>query len=250
MSDTDESKDIKFSVIIPTLNEEKLVGRVLSQFDNVLKKKYKFEIIISDGGSRDATLSLLNGVVDKLVSHKDGLKENISKGRNKGALKSFGDVLIFLNADTVISNVEKFFDVIERFVVKNDIVALTCPIRVFPEEEKFKDKVFHICYNSYVRFLNKFFMGMGRGECHIVKKSFFHKVNGYDEQLFAGEDFDLFKRLRKYGKIKFISDIIVYESPRRYRKFGYSSVFWDWARNSIWITLFKKSISKDWIEVR
>jgi hypothetical protein len=60
----------------------------------------------------------------------------------------------------------------------------------------------------------------------------------------------LFTRLRKFGKIKIMNDVTVYESPRRYRKFGYRSVFWDWTKNSIWITVFKKSISKEWIEVR
>jgi len=27
-------------------------------------------------------------------------------------------------------------------------------------------------------------------------------------------------------------------------------VFYDWAKNSIWITLFKKSLSKEWEAVR
>ena len=249
MSDFDESKDIKFSIIVPTLNEEKLIKRFLSQFDSSLKSKYKFEIIISDGGSRDATLSLLNGVVDKLVEHKENHKQNISQGRNKGAAGSLGDVLIFLNADTGISDINLFFENISENL-KDGIAALSCPIKVFPEDEILKDKIFHFCYNGYVKVLNKFFMGMGRGECHIVNREYFFKLNGYNEKMFAGEDFDLFKRLRKFGKIKIMKNVIVYESPRRYRKFGYVSVFLDWAKNAVSITLFKKSISKDWIEVR
>jgi glycosyltransferase involved in cell wall biosynthesis len=250
MSDFDESKNIKISVIVPTLNEEKLIGRFVSQFNNSLKKKYKFEIIVSDGGSRDATLSLLNGQIDSLVEHKENFKQNISRGRNQGALKSRGEVLVFLNADTCISDVDKFFYKIEKFMTESNVAALTCPIKVFPEEQILMDKIFHFCYNNYVRLLNKIMMGMGRGECHIIKKEFFEKVNGYNEKLNAGEDFELFTRLRKFGKIKIMNDVTVYESPRRYRKFGYRSVFWDWTKNSIWITVFKKSISKEWIEVR
>lgn len=240
----------KISIIIPALNEEKLILQILNQFDKNLKEKFNLEIIVSDGGSKDTTLQLINGLADKVLEHKEKFKQNISQGRNQGALNSKGDVLIFLNADTLISDVNLFFErVLEIF--KNDrVVAVACPVKVFRNEELLKDKIFHFFYNNYVRFLNKFFMGMGRGECHIIKRESFIKAGYYNEKMYAGEDFDLYKRLKKIGKIEFLKEIIVYESPRRYRKFGYIKVFWDWTRNSIWITLFKKSISKVWEEVR
>lgn len=240
----------KISIIIPTLNEEKLILQILKQFDTGLKEKYNLEIIVSDGGSKDSTLQIVNGIADIVLVHKDNYKQNISRGRNLGALNSLGDVLIFLNADTLISDVNVFFEKIFSAFKNENTVAATCPVKIFKKEEIFKDKIFHFTYNNYVRFLNKFFMGMGRGECHIIKREAFYKAGHYDEKMYAGEDFDLYKRLRKIGKIKFLKDVIIYESPRRYRKFGYLKVFWDWTRNSVWITLFKKSISKDWEEVR
>ena len=91
---------------------------------------------------------------------------------------------------------------------------------------------------------------MGRGECHIIKRDFFNLVGGYDESIYAGEDFELYKRLIKHGKILYINNLIVYESPRRYRKFGYHRVCWDWLRNSIWILIFKRSLSRTWEQVR
>jgi glycosyltransferase involved in cell wall biosynthesis len=240
----------KISIIIPTLNEEKLILQTLKQFDAGLKEKYNLEIIVSDGGSKDSTLQIVNGLADKVIVHKENYKQNISRGRNQGALNSVGDVLIFLNADTLISDANLFFEKILSVFVDENVVAVTCSVKVFKDEEIFKDKIFHFLYNNYVRFLNKFFMGMGRGECHIIRSDIFLKAKGYNEELFAGEDYDLYRRLKKIGKIKFINEITIFESPRRYRKFGYLKVFWDWTRNSIWITLFKKSISKDWEEVR
>jgi glycosyltransferase involved in cell wall biosynthesis len=240
----------KISIIIPTLNEEKLIFQNLNQFDKVLKEKYNLEIIVSDGGSKDSTLQIVDGLADKVLIHKENFKQNISQGRNQGALNSVGDVLIFLNADTLISDLNLFFENILNIFEDNNVVAITCPVKVFKNEEIFIDKIFHFSYNNYVRFLNNFFMGMGRGECHIIRKDAFFKVGHYNEEMFAGEDFDLYKRLKKIGKIVFLNDIVVYESPRRYRRFGYLKVFWDWTRNSVWITLFKKSISKDWEEVR
>ncbi|MFA5404245.1 MAG: glycosyltransferase [Ignavibacteria bacterium] len=237
------------SIIIPTLNEEKLILQVLNQFDTKLKEKFNFEIIVSDGGSKDSTVRIINGLADKVLIHKENFKQNISQGRNQGALNSKGDVLIFLNADTLISDVKLFFEKIFEIFENDNIVALTCPVRVFKNEELIKDKIFHFFYNN-VMFLNKFIMGMGRGECHIIRRNAFIKAGYYNEKMYAGEDFDLYKRLKKIGRIVFLKDIIIYESPRRYRKFGYMKVFWDWTRNSIWITLFKKSISKVWEEVR
>lgn len=41
---------------------------------------------------------------------------------------------------------------------------------------------------------------MGRGECHILRKSTFVEYGGYNEELAAGEDFDLLEELGKTVK--------------------------------------------------
>jgi glycosyltransferase involved in cell wall biosynthesis len=238
------------SIIIPTLNEEKLIEQTLNQFTDDFKKKFDTEIIISDGGSKDCTLSLLNGAVDRLVKHTKSNKQNISEGRNKGFEVSTGDVLIFFNADTYMSDTSAFMNTVKDVLNDKEILAIACKVKVFPDEEKLKDKLFHFFYNNYVRFLNFAVMGMGRGECHIIRRYAFDKAGGYNEKFTAGEDFDLYKRIKKFGKIVYCKNLLVFESPRRYRHYGYTRVFYDWAKNSIWITLFKKSLSKEWEAVR
>jgi glycosyltransferase involved in cell wall biosynthesis len=245
----------KISLIIPTLNEEKLIKRTISQFTEELKNKFSIEVIVSDGGSSDSTLDIITGSVDKVKHLEHNLAEghnrqNISQGRNKGAEISQGDVLIFMNADTLIHNIDSFFEKINQILSDDRVSAIACPVYVFPEEEKLSDKLFHGFYNNYVRMLNLMFMGMGRGECHIIKRKKFFEEGGYNEKLIAGEDFDLYRRLRKSGKVIFRKDLIIFESPRRYRKYGYRKVFMDWTRNSISITLFGRSISEDWEAVR
>ena len=91
---------------------------------------------------------------------------------------------------------------------------------------------------------------MGRGECHIIKKSVFNDYGGYNEDLAAGEDFDLFRRIRKDGKILFARNLTVYESPRRYRKIGHFRILFTWLINSIYIIFAKTSKSTEWKEVR
>ena len=208
------------------------------------------EIILSDGGSKDSTLDFVSNSIDKVLEHKGSCKQNISRGRNQGALNSLGDVLIFFNADTLISDINNFFIEVLKTFSENNTVAATVSIKVFPEQEILQDRLFHFFYNNYVRLLNKLFLGMGRGECHIIKREYFFKAGGYNEDFYAGEDYDLFKKLRRFGKIRFLKKSVVYESPRRYRKLGYLKVFWAWAKNSIWITIFNKSLSNEWEEIR
>ncbi|TRZ66152.1 glycosyltransferase [bacterium] len=242
--------DARISIVVPALNEEKLIGNLLSIFDDDIKKQFYIELIISDGGSSDSTVQIAQKYADRILIHKENWKQNISGGRNSGASIANGDVLIFLNADTFIKDISSFLSGILKIFQDADVIAIACPVKVFENEEILSDRLFHSFYNTYVKLLNKCCVGMGRGECHIVRKSFFEKEGRYDEKLYAGEDFDLYKRLKKHGKIHFASNLVVYESPRRYRKFGYAKVFWDWAKNSVWITLFGKSISQEWTQVR
>jgi glycosyltransferase involved in cell wall biosynthesis len=242
---------LKYSIIIPTLNEEKLLPKLLEQLnEDELKKNFDYEIIISDGGSKDKTLELSFDKTDTIKVHLEKEKQNIAMGRNAGAAFANGEILIFLNGDVVLDDANKFFKYLEKNFVKSDFVAMTCKVKVFPEEEILIDKIFHSIYNSYFYLLNVFGVGMGRGECQVIRKTVFQKVKGNNEKLAAGEDFDLFKRIRKEGKIFFSKEICVFESPRRYRKFGYSGVSFSWIKNSLSIIFKNKSISKEWEQVR
>lgn len=238
------------SVVIPTLNEEKLITQTLSQFTTELRKKYYIEIIISDGGSTDSTIEKVKSTADLVLTSTPGIKQNISIGRNTGANNASGDYLYFFNADTRIKNIFYFFEKTISELQNPDTAALTMKFCVFPEEKKFSDSLFHAFYNTYVYILNSIGMGMGRGECHIVKRNIFEKVNGYNESLAAGEDFDLYRRIKNLGKIKFIRSLTVFESPRRYRKYGYARVLLDWSKNAVSVILKDRSVSEEWDPVR
>ncbi len=242
--------NVRVSVIIPLLNEEKLINRVLSQFTDDFKKKHNVELILSDGGSTDNTLKIIDSYYDKLILPESDKKQNIACGRNLGARYAEGDILVFFNADTYSKNLDAMFENLKNIINCDGVVAIAYPIKVFNDECKFSDRIFHFFYNTYVRVLNFLGIGMARGECHVVSREAFLKVNGYNENLIAGEDFDLYRRLAKIGKIYFSKNDLVYESPRRYRKYGYFKLFFIWAINAFWILLFNKSFSKNWEPVR
>ncbi len=242
---------MKYSIIIPTYNEEKLIPHLLVQLsDNELKKKFDYEVIISDGGSKDKTLEFAYQYADKVVEHTENKKQLISEGRNRGAESSAGGILIFLNADVKIPDVRNFFEAIESDFLSSQYIAMTCAVTVFPEEEIFTDKIFLSFYNYYFSFLNKIGLGMGRGECQVLRRKDFFSLGGYNEKMVAGEDFDLYKRLRKKGKILFLRSSCIYESPRRYRKYGHLKIFFTWLANALSVMLFRKSASKEWEDIR
>jgi glycosyltransferase involved in cell wall biosynthesis len=158
----------KISVIIPTFQEEKLCEKILSQFTETVKNKYSIELIVSDGGSTDRTLEIAARYADKIVENIERKKQNISIGRNRGAKIAQGDILLFINADTQIDMIDFFFPSIVKEISKSDIVAVTCPVYVYPEEQTIFDRLLHFLMNIYFYLLNTIGMGMGRGECHIL----------------------------------------------------------------------------------
>lgn len=242
---------MKYSIIIPALNEEKLLPQLLDQLANpLLMEKYGYQIIISDGQSTDQTVKLAKKYPGVSIVYSESEMQNIAGGRNRGAEKAAGDILIFTNADVMFNDPEKFFLFLENEFIPSDYSALTCKVKVFPAEQIFSDIVFHWIYNNYFRLLNFIGLGMGRGECQVIRKEIFLKAGGYNEDLAAGEDFDLFKRIRRFSKILFTNKLCVYESPRRFRKIGYFKVTWSWIANAFAVIFKNKSISNEWEQIR
>ena len=90
---------MKFSIIIPVHNEEKFIIEVLNRV-NEQKKKFDIEIIVSDDGSNDDTIKLLNdnkSLYDILISSD----VNLGKGSaiKKGLEKATGDFTLIQDAD-------------------------------------------------------------------------------------------------------------------------------------------------------
>lgn len=246
------AKSKLISIVIPAFQEEKIIGQLKQIYTAEIKKKFHFEVILSDGGSNDKTVEFASSFADKIVIHKGQHRQTISEGRNKGAEVATGDVLVFINADTYPQDVNIFFTYIRQWAESKNssFDAIACYVLGFPNEMTKSDRLFYTIHNAYVSFLNKIHLGMGRGECQIVKKELFQKVNGYNPSIVAGEDFDLFRRLSKFTKIKFEPKLVVLESPRRFRKYGYFKTIWFWILNSISIIILGKSYSKEWEAIR
>lgn len=86
---------MKFSLIVPTLNEASSISAGLAALQPL---RDRAEIIVADGGSSDNTVTLAEKWADRVVRSPKGRARQM----NLGAKLATGDVLIFLHADTFL----------------------------------------------------------------------------------------------------------------------------------------------------
>lgn len=242
------------SLIIPVLNEERLLERTLLSFPRSLRERHGAELIVSDGGSTDRTVDIAWRHADIVVEHHEERRQTIAEGRNRGAERASGELLVFINGDTIPVDAERFLaalaEVSSGITAGSGIAAIACPVEIEPNERRTSDRLFHPCFNAYVRLLNRFGLGAGRGECQVMPRTLFERVGGYNERMAAGEDFDLYNRLAQHGRIGDHRGLLVYESPRRFRRYGYLRVLFQWTLNGISVAVAGRSYSKEWEQVR
>jgi len=232
-------KKPKISVIIPTLQEQNYIEAVLSRLSKV---KPSVEVIVVDGGSRDRTIEVAKRFTDKVYKTR---KQGISSGRNYGAEKASGDILVFLDADVTFPN--KFVEKVLETFKDSTVVGATC--NIMPLRFQLGTTTFFKVYNMILRVSTKF-RPHSRGEFFAVRKSAFQTAKGFDETMPCLEDHDLANRLSKLGRFVFISDLTVYESLRRFRRLGFWRVMGTWFVDYISFIFRGKPVSQVWQPVR
>src|SRR5688572_21460895 len=89
------------SFIIPAYNEELLLGRTLRALDDAARGLGEpFEIIVVDDASTDRTADVAREHGARVVSVN---RRQIAATRNAGAREASGELLFFIDADTVVT---------------------------------------------------------------------------------------------------------------------------------------------------
>lgn len=200
---------MKLSIIIPTLNEEKNLKKILY---SIKKQSFSdYEIIVADNNSNDKTRFIAKKFKCKIVD--GGLPP---KARNNGAKITKGDYLLFLDADVILKKdfLEK---IIKEIEIKNLDIATTY---IEPLTKSFIIKLYHHIFNTWM-FLMQKIDPHAPGFCILIKKSVFKKIKGFDETIKLAEDHafvrSVFRKGFKYGILK-SSRILV--SVRRFQTEG------------------------------
>lgn len=237
------------SIVIPTLNEEKIIERTLSSLKRLT---LPHEIIVSDGGSKDRTAEIARRYADKVIVYAGTTRQNIAMGRNAGAAVATGDYLAFLDADCSIPDPDTFFShAIASFEKESKLAVLIGWIRVMPEYETFPDMVIMYCLNLYYILLNNLIgIGIGGGEFQLTRTADFIRVGRFNETLAAAEDMDLLYRLSRLGKSRVDGKLLVFHTGRRAHKVGWPKLLYTWSANGLSVWLRGKSVSSEWEVVR
>ncbi len=201
------------SIVIPTLNEEKYLPKLLDSIKNQSFKDY--EIIVVDANSKDKTRPTAKKYGCRIVN---GGKPPIA--RNKGAKAAKGDILFFIDADCIIGKdfLKKSLDEIKR---KNLDVA-GCYVR--PLGKKAIDNIAFALFNFWI-YATQLFYPHAPGSGIFCKKSLHNKIKGFDEEISLSEDMDYVRRAGKHGKFRVLSSVKTYTSMRRFDHEGRLNLF-------------------------
>lgn len=232
-------KNPRFSIIIPTLNEEKYLPRLLASL--VTQTIKDFEVIIVDGSSKDKTIK----VAESFRSTVPRLQVIISKKaslplqRNLGARASKGTWLVFVDADSVLLPY-----CLERawwFIQKTDtsFFATWCQA----DSDKPKDALYAIVANSMIEGGVLFDRPLAPGPFSVVRHSVFDAVNGYDDRATFGEDLDFTLRVRKEGIVLgVLRETLYILSFRRIRNLGGFKMATQYAMGGLSALFFNKAL--------
>ena len=197
---------VKLSIIIPTLNEEEYLERLLK---SIKKQDFKeYEIIVSDSKSEDNTIKVAKKYGAKIVI---GEKKGPGHGRNMGVKKSKGKYLLFIDADVILPDKKTFTKAIKA--LKNETFAGGVAIS-YGCDGNFIHNLMVTVGLKFYESLVKLNIPIAPGFFMFTRKELFEKVGGFDEELPVGEDLKFLKSICSYGKPKLLNCKIKISSRR------------------------------------
>jgi len=222
---------MQLSVVIPTLNEERYLPKLLN---SLKKQNFKdYEVVVADAGSKDKTIKIAQSFACQVV--KGGLP---AVGRNQGARVAQGEWILFLDADVVLDQDDFLLQALERL----KIFDLDCASFGFLAADGSSLDSLGCLLASLYGWLFQFWQPRAVGFCILVKRKWHKKIGGFNEKLVIAEDHDYVQRLVKArGKFKFFLKPSLQVSIRRLTKEGRLKLLWKYFLSELHI-IFKGPI--------
>ena len=234
---------MKLSVIVPAHNEEKLLPETLRRIKAAMSYCASVsELIVVDNLSTDSTARIAAEAGAKII---DEQMRNIGAVRNAGAAAAVGDVLVFIDADTLVP--ETLFSKLVEVLGDANCLGGSVAVRYGRFERWWMNQ-----YAKGWAFWGNVF-NMRQGAAQFCRRDAFEATGGYDETVYLGEDIEFYWKLEKYaretgGHVKFIDEPKVTTSTRRFDKM---SVFKTLVlTHPVYILINRKRATawKDWYE--
>ena len=200
--DSEKSIRMKFSIIVPVLNEALLIRPFLQ---HLRERAPEAEIIVADGGSSDGTLDLATGFCDQLVRSEP----NRAIQMNIGARAARGDILWFVHVDAELPL--RCLDEIERIMDDPSVVGGYFRIRL-PQGLVYR------LTDSFAHYAGVL-LRMRCGDHGIFcRRTVFLDIGGFPKVPLM-EDVGFVRQLHRHGRVTY-SDKRILISPRRYEAIG------------------------------
>ena len=191
---------MKISIIIPAFNEPENIVSII-RFLQKNSKGIVAQIIISDGGSTDNTLSLaISAGAVAIISPQKGRAAQM----NYGAAMATGDILYFVHADTLPP----------QSFTEDIIGAVNKGYDFGRYRTRFDSSKFLLKINAWFTRFNWFICYGGDQTLFITRKLFEHS-GGFKNELLIMEEYEFAERLMKQGRYKIFNDTALV-SARKY----------------------------------
>jgi len=183
--------DPTLSFVVPAFNEAEYIGKVVRAIKAHVPPGERYEIVVVDNGSTDATASLAAAEGARVLPSK---ARTIAAVRNEGVRSTRGSTLVLLDGDCLLTEewAAEFPAVVAE--VRATPLALAGSHPVPPADE-------HVFL--WKHWFIPFFQHEDTshiGSAHMIcTRATFDRVNGFDERLVTGEDFDFCTRVRAAG---------------------------------------------------
>jgi glycosyltransferase involved in cell wall biosynthesis len=203
------------SFIVPAHNEEAWVGRCVSAIRSGLEALGEpHEIIVVDDASSDATGSIARqqGAQVIRVEHRQ-----ISATRNAGARQARGDILFFVDADTLV-NAPAIQSALRS--IRAGAAGGGCAPR-FEGRLPWWCKPTLLAVEHLCRWLNFF----PSGACLFCTHSAFEAIGGFDENYYALEELGFVNALKRQGRFVIPVETVV-TSGRKVRAHSFWGLAW------------------------
>lgn len=187
----------KVSVVTIAYNA---VNTIADTIRSVISQTYpNIEYIIVDGGSTDGTLEVIDAYRDKITRFVSGPDKGISDGFNKGISMATGEWIALLNADDWYA-ADAVEYMISRAAPKDDVIC--------GDIMMLGANGYSLLKKSKVSWL-KLGMYVMHPTC-FVRSSVYREVGGYDLSLKIAMDYDVFLRIQRMYKIRYINHLVTY----------------------------------------
>lgn len=213
------------SIVIPALNEEKCLPRLLKSIER--QDFDDCEIIVADAGSEDKTREIAEQFGAEVVP--GGFQ---SRGRNRGAERAQGDLLLFVDADKILP--PGFLKKSLKEFEERELKVASFLFRYY-NGRRFLDFLVGPLWNYPARLLEKV-LPVTKGVI-LVNKELHQQLGGFDQEIKIGEDVCYVRQASRLGKFGLVKSVKFWDSARRLEQDGYFKTYLKFVLGALHILL-------------